>query len=85
MQHFNPITAPTEPEVVVMQVGFRVDKSRNDLNESSITKLSTKALLAQPHFFTLLILFKGISMKFCFLDILTKPKAYITHSSAFLT
>ena len=31
------------------------------------------------------ILINEISMKFCFLDILTKPKLCITHSSAILS
>jgi len=40
---------------------------------------------SQPHFFTLWISLNEISTKFCFLDILTKPKACIAHSSAILT
>jgi len=42
--------------------------------------------LAQPHFFTLCFYKKKKnSTIFGFLDILTKPKACITHSTAILT
>ena len=42
-------------------------------------------LLKNPIFLRSEILLNETSMEFCFLDILTKPKACITHSSTILT
>ena len=49
------------------------------------TPIETMYIRAQPHFFTLCIFSKQNFNKILFYDILTKPKACITHSPAILT